>query len=193
LKGEIVSLCETLHDASGQGAVIVAAAGNEHNGEGEPPPAQLPAAYDFVLAAEASNEEGKRACFSNRGDVRAPGGEGGPVGQDGCASVVHKCSADCTEKCSDGVIGPVLFPPNGNAYWPTHYGYWSGTSFSAPLVSGLAALVLEADGVQSGSGDVEPQGVSNQDLVSETVLCGAKATAPAGVINVTATLTDCLR
>ena len=191
--GDIVSLCDTLYQASELGAVIVAAAGNEANGAEGPPPAQLPAAYDFVLAAEASNEEGKRACFSNLGDVRAPGGEGGPVGGDDCASVVHECSADCSDECSNGVISLVLYPPKGHAYWPTHYGYWSGTSFSAPLVSGLAALVLEADGVQHSAGNVEPREISNQDMVADAILCGAATAGPEGVINVAATLTDCLR
>jgi hypothetical protein len=60
------------------------------------------------------------------------------------------------------------------------------------MVSGLAALVLEAEGVQLAAGDVNPTSLSNQDLVVRMIQCGAEATAPRGVINVPATFTECL-
>ncbi|MDY6877280.1 MAG: S8 family serine peptidase [Chloroflexota bacterium] len=189
---EIVSLCITLFDARDKGAVIVAAAGNESNGDGDPPSAQIPAAYGFVFGVEASNQNGERACFSNEGDVRAPGGEGGPVKDVLCASVVGECfdesNLNQAGDCAEGVIGPVLFPPEGSAYWSTHYGYWSGTSFATPLVSGLAALILQAEGVPAGTSSGPTASSSNQNLVTMTIRCGAATLE--GVINVPVTLTD---
>lgn len=35
--------------------------------------------------------------------------------------------AQCSSDCAQAIIGPVLFPPNGDAYWSTHYGFWNGT------------------------------------------------------------------
>jgi len=47
--------------------------------------------------------------------------------------------------------------------------------------------------VQSGASGTSAQELSNQHLVTETILCGAAAVGPESVINVTASLTDCLR
>ncbi len=186
-ENDIVSLCTTLSDAYHEGAVIVAAAGNESAGLSSPLPPQIPAAYEFVIGAEASNANGDRACFSNAGDVLAPGGEGGTVGTQPCASTVEDCSGDC-----DGaVISLVLFPPKADAYWPTHYGYWSGTSFSAPLVSGLAALTLQAGAKPAGADGVSATAWPNPVSVTTAIHCGIVPT-PDGVINVPATLLDCL-
>jgi hypothetical protein len=184
---DIVSLCTVLSDAYNDGAVIVAAAGNDSDDDSEALPAQIPAAYNFVIGVKANNRDGKLACFSNEGDVLAPGGDGGRLDEKPCVPKIQDCSGDCSE----AVIGPVLFPPEGAAYWPTHYGYWSGTSFSAPLVSGLAALVLQAGVTPAGGGDVPEARRLNQDVVTRAIQCGAVPTSD-GVINVPNTLTDCL-
>jgi hypothetical protein len=55
------------------GLAIVAAAGNDSWGAPQPEPAQVPASYDFVTGVQASNVGRGRACFSNQGDVAAPG------------------------------------------------------------------------------------------------------------------------
>ncbi len=192
----IESLCDVLSDAQDKGIVIVAAAGNDSGEENElpqPQPQQIPAAYDFVIGVKASNRYGNLACFSNEGDVTAPGGDGSRANN--CAHKITGCSDDCSESescpddCKEDIISLVLFPPNGNAYWPTHYGYWRGTSFSVPLVSGLAALALQAGAAPTGEGDV-PRDVDTPS-VADVIECSAASTS-GGVINVPNALTDCL-
>lgn len=195
---DIVSLCQVLSDAVGKGIVVVAAAGNDSGEENElpqPRPQQIPAAYDFVIGVKASNRYGNLACFSNEGDVTAPGGDGSRANN--CAHKIAGCSDDCSEgescpdDCKEDIISLVLFPPNGNAHWPTHYGYWRGTSFSAPLVSGLAALALQAGAVPADEGNV-PVGVDPAlPSVADVIECSAASTS-GGVISVPNALTDCL-
>lgn len=177
---DLVSLCTALSAAYNEGAVIVAAAGNDSDNEEVPLPAQIPAAYAFVIGVQASNINRQLACFSNEGGVSAPGGDG--VAED-CAAGHQACAGDCAE----AVISLVLFPPEQEAYWPTHYGYWSGTSFSAPLVSGLAALVSQAGVENDGSGTTWPDPAS----VTTVIHCGATP-PPDGVIDIPATLSRCL-
>jgi hypothetical protein len=97
--------------------VVVASAGNDSYAEWPPRPAQIPASYGNVIGVEASDISRTRACFSNKGNVAAPG-------------------------C--GLISLFEKPPSSSPkhkYW-TGFDYCMGTSFAAPLVSGLAALVL---------------------------------------------------
>ncbi|PWU52823.1 hypothetical protein DLJ46_02285 [Micromonospora globispora] len=96
-----------LHDAvvyaTGKGAVIVVAAGNEGDGR-----AQYPASYPEVISVAATDATGKLTDFSSYGDwidVAAPG---------------------------TGIVSTGL----GSDYY-----IGDGTSFSAPIVSGAAALV----------------------------------------------------
>jgi hypothetical protein len=123
LPPEVVALQLLLAGARCHGMAVVAAAGNDRH-DGNPVP-HIPARYEFVLGVAASNNEREPACFSNRGQVAAPGGDG----QRGCTL----CSpGTCPEK---SLISLVLDSPG--------YAYWSGTSFAAPLASGQAALLLE--------------------------------------------------
>jgi subtilisin family serine protease len=125
----VVSLEVMMRIAHELGAVVVAASGNDSCCQ-PVKEAQIPASYSIVIGVAASDDEGKLSCFSNIGDVAAPGGQG--IGN--CEPSLHRCQGNCPY----GLIGLVLKDTS-----PTGYAYWAGTSFSTPLVSGLAALLLE--------------------------------------------------
>jgi subtilisin family serine protease len=163
---DVVSLEKVLSTAHDLGFVVAAAAGNESTHSTVEFP-HIPARWPCVIGVSASNIEGERACFSNLGNVAAPGGDGS--GQD-CHPVVSECFTDTTF-CLISLAHPT-----------THYAYWTGTSFATPLVSGLAALVLEKDGSWSSPG-----------LVARTIYEGATPSdleLGAGVINVPRTLEE---
>jgi len=111
------------------GALIVAAAGNDSKPEGGIEPTRFPASLPCVIGVAGSNAQGNRSCFSNEGDVAAPGGDKGEL-----------CELEsdyCTENPDACLVGLAI--PDSLT---TGYVYWAGTSFSAPLVSGLHALML---------------------------------------------------
>jgi hypothetical protein len=143
---DIRTLKQALQQADDEGVTIVAAAGNDSY---KPPPdpvreMELPAGYDFVTGVAASSIDRGRGCFSNKGDIAAPGGNGAASGTDPCV----------IPACSDSDPGPCLvslvYEP------PARYAYWVGTSFAAPLVSGQRALLLGMPAWPPGS-DVCPE------------------------------------
>jgi subtilisin family serine protease len=89
----------------------------------------------------ASNISKTLACFSNAGEVAAPGGDGE---RPGCRQVIDQCARIEKTRAADGGCPFALL--SLSLVSNTGYAYWNGTSFSAPLVSGLAALILEAEG-----------------------------------------------
>jgi subtilisin family serine protease len=133
LPADVVALETIVFGAERLGLVVVAAAGNDSNAT-TVQPMQLPAAYPVVIGVSASNIGRGRACFSNRGDVAAPGGDGGLPD---CAPMVYQCFSQ-PAYCSISLA------------WTsdTNYVYWTGTSFAAPLVTGLATLMLEKGGTR---------------------------------------------
>lgn len=158
--------------------VVVAASGNDSAKSSPPELANLPADWTSVINVAASNMKNGRSCFSNQGDIAAPGGDGRDPGTE------QRCTlktSDCVDgNCPYAVIGPTYTESQDLGYL-----YWSGTSFAAPMVSGLAARVLEA-----GGGNLKPADV--QAIIE----CGATQTGirylGAGVISATRTLSDCL-
>ncbi len=118
-------LRDALQRAHAQNVVIVAAAGNDNATAEADLPAAFPARWDFVVGVAASDSKKRRACFSNQGDVMAPGGSG----LKHCAPPAGRCH---DEDCPYAVISLDV-----GSY--TGYSYGVGTSFAAPLVAGLAA------------------------------------------------------
>jgi subtilisin family serine protease len=180
LPQEILSLQDILTAARCLGIVTVAAAGNQSANVTPPHLAGLPADWSSVIGVAASNMAGERSCFSNQGDVAALGGDGQDPGtHDRCRPLNHTCNGP---DCPYAVIGPVLDKPTGNI----SYTYWSGSSFAAPMVSGLAALVLE-----EANGNLTPT------EVRAIIECGASKTPDRhlgeGVISVKRTIEQCMR
>jgi subtilisin family serine protease len=127
-------LLDAIHKAAADGMLIVAAAGNEADDVDWPAAALQPSrgGRGYGLAVGASDVDGVSASFSNSGrrlSLVAPGSREG----------------SCT-----GVL--VALPPptsfENNSCYPewagdggSYYGYLAGTSFAAPEVAGVAALI----------------------------------------------------
>ena len=122
-----------LRCADKHGAIIVAAAGNDSAQQPIQKPPQAPASFDFVIGVGSSNYQGGYSCFSNKGDVLAPGGDNEPS----CDLTPYADLDDATKRRTSVIGYSKETSPE------TNYAYWKGTSFSTPLVSGLAALLLE--------------------------------------------------
>jgi hypothetical protein len=151
--------------------MVIAAAGND-SAHAQAQLAAFPARYaddhSNVIGVASSNKDGARSCYSNRGLLAAPGGDGNLA-------------------CSDISTTDVI---TGAVSTDGEWGGGAGTSFAAPLVTGEAVLVMEQQG-QMGhwaeSGNVRAQ-----------ILCGAyQRVDPAevafeyGVVDVEKTLTEC--
>jgi subtilisin family serine protease len=134
LPEEIASLGAILSVAQCFDLVTVAAAGNDSALSDAPLPPQIPAAWPSAIGVAASNANGQLSCFSNEGQIMAPGGDGGPH-PSACRSMLQTCEDDCPY----ALISLSLLSPTG-------YIYWHGTSFSTPLVSGWAAALVDRAG-----------------------------------------------
>ena len=177
------SLLFTMYAADRMNITVVAAAGNDSwrdEYQTQPLAPQLPAAYPFVIGVAGSNANRQRSCFSNWGDVSAPAGEGAlglvPVVS---GTEVISVTSTCAASFETPLVGPVRFSQR----YGRGYATWNGTSFATPLVSGLAALVLEAGAQPNGNG-------LQTGTVARAIKCGASAAD--GVINVPLTLMRCM-
>jgi subtilisin family serine protease/tetratricopeptide (TPR) repeat protein len=106
---------------SGKGCIIVCSAGNDNTD------VSYPAYLDNAIAVGATNENDVRWTYSNTGsslDVVAPSGQSGG---------------------GNGNIYTTDIMGAGGATSGNYYFHFGGTSAAAPLVSGLAALILSID------------------------------------------------
>lgn len=110
-----------------QGAVVVAAAGNEGDQKNLP---SYPAAFPGVLAVAATGSDDERASYSNYGSYVQIAAPGGTYGRDG---ILSTCWREASCQYRDG------------------YTYHNGTSMASPHVAGLAALILSAKPELSGA------------------------------------------
>jgi len=133
-------LVDALHKAAAEGVLLVAAAGNSQRAVSYPAADLQPAGGgpSFGLAVGASDFSGNLAGFSNRGEhlsLLAPGDHSGP-----CSGVLVAIPP-LTEALDDPIY-------SCHPIWPgedgARYAYVPGTSFSAPEVSGIAALIWAA-------------------------------------------------
>lgn len=107
------------------GAIVVVAAGNDSMDVSNYSPANC----ENVITVGATTQSGKKTTYSNSGagvDISAPGGS--PQHDSGIASTTHSAAE-----------GPIV-QTDSSSYLSFH-----GTSFAAPLVSGVVAMMAEQD------------------------------------------------
>lgn len=122
----------------GRGTIYVWSAGNGHNfaGEGEWSNSDGYANYRGVIAAGALNAQGRRAYYSEPGAnvwISAPGGES-------CDTALAMTTTDLS-----GIGGTNTGSTLNEAGDGDYTQCARGTSFAAPVVSGVAALMVQAN------------------------------------------------
>lgn len=155
-----------IQSLTAQGAVIVAASGNESNTNNHPPQRfgpRYPAAFLEVISVGAVNKHGQATTYSDYptmpsqhngiatfgGAIPLPLNPGQP--QEPLGAKTWADPYDSVVGIYSSLHYPMLMAtdvppkdyrvlPNDNYYWA----YWSGTSFATPIISSLAARVLEA-------------------------------------------------
>ncbi len=118
------ALAASLANATKNGILVVAAAGNYNQ------PVYYPAAYPGALAVGATNPRNLRASYSCYGPQLALVAPGGADPQEASESLDSWSGIYST------------FPSYTNYTNKLYYGAQAGTSMAAPVVAGVAALVL---------------------------------------------------
>jgi hypothetical protein len=128
LLGEIFRL---LRD---EGVYIIAAAGNDrHGGEPVAPPARYPAAIESVTGISALDARGAQARYSNKADQQA--GEG-------FATFGGQGDSARPAVAGESMLGLYIGAFPGAMPNESGWGWWAGTSFAAPVASGIMAWAL---------------------------------------------------
>ncbi len=147
-----LDLQETIAVLRDQGALVVAAAGNENRppaqvGQTLPPPEPCwPARFDQVLGVAAVQGNQTAATYSNRGDVvtlenglGVYGGEARPPAPGEPPRIPIPGPGRGRPLEADAVRGLYSAPALAAGKNETGWALWAGTSFAAPVITGLAA------------------------------------------------------
>lgn len=156
--GSCDSLYQEAIDAlASSGVVVVAAAGNEHGAVSRPGNCR------GVVAVAALNRTGFKATYSNFGSeitVSTVGGDPGP-------SSDHPDGGAWGSLLGDSLLLSI-FPDPVNGSVP--YAYHAGTSYSAPIVSGVISLMLDVNPALSVSQIIEGLKVSSRPHVVSSLI-----------------------
>ena len=147
-----------------QQIAIVAAAGNDGK-DGQHPWARFPAAYDGIVGVGALASSGDPASYSNLSDdppnvgyATFGGNSEASTAEDG-----HLLAND-----TNGILGLYIgkLPTQGGATLNTNgWARWAGTSFAAPIISGVLAQRLALgeqapQALQALEGAAQPRGLN---------------------------------
>jgi hypothetical protein len=147
-----LDLQQTIAILRDQGVLVVAAAGNENRppaqpGQAHPPPEPCwPARFDQVLGVAAVQGNQSAATYSNRGDVvtlenglGVYGGEARPLAPGGPPRIPLPPTRRGRAPVVDAVRGLYSAAELAAGKNETGWALWAGTSFAAPVITGLAA------------------------------------------------------
>jgi len=117
---------QAVNEVTATGAIIVAAAGNSDGG-----PLEAPASCTGVVGVVALRHIGTKVGFSSLGAgsvISAPGGN--------CVNTSGACLYPILAATNTGTTVP------GSSGWSDSFNVTVGTSFSSPIVAGIAGLVV---------------------------------------------------